>query len=175
MTRRDWRLPPLTLALVGMLIGACTTSAAEPSSKPNVTDPSPGAAAAPEVERSIVDVLADRGLTCLRTASISRRPPSAPELQTFADAAAKLGDAGGWLSPEKDALAPGQVYIGTFEGAAKALAGEIVGLASDQWILTERSGQHVAIRLTPIDLAGPGVSQAWVLAGRMAAVPCSSA
>lgn len=121
-------------------------------------------------ERWVGDVFAERGMTCIRAADMMRRRLTDQELQTLADAAAATDIGGGWLDPDKDALAPGQVYLGSFDAAAEAYGGEIVGPASDQWIIVERANRLLALSLAPIDLANGRTT--WVVVGSVESVDC---
>lgn len=162
------RLVGLT-ALIASLC-ACVAGTAAPAGPPATSAGPISSTHGAVAERSIIDVFAERGETCVRTASVSRRSPTDEELKSLSDAAATKGTDGGWLLPDADALAPGQAYLGSLDTAAKAYGGVIVGPAEDPWVDTEREGKALAVRLARIDL-GNGRA-AWVVVGRMLAVDC---
>ena len=156
------------LACLATMISACTANpGAQPSPPAVEATLAPGEAAA---DASISEVLAGRGYPCIRTANILRRPLTDEEIQGLATAASVVDAGGGWLVPGKDVLAQGQAFVGSFEAAANAVEGEVVGPASDRWILTSRDAQPFAFQLESVDL--PRGRSVWIVGDRIRPADC---
>lgn len=168
-TRASRRLLPAIIILFAV-VNACATSRAGSPAPPTAEAHPIRASDSFNEGASIESVLAERGIACIRTANISRRRPSDADLEALAEAVAPIDAAGGWLKPDLDPLAPGQVFVGPLEAAAAAFGGEIVGPPEDQWILMVNEGRPLAVKLSAIVLANGRI--AWVLAGRIAGVEC---
>ncbi len=167
-TTRSKFVALVVLACLVTTISACT---ADPGTQLSL--PAAGATLAPGVaaaDASIGEVLAARGYACVRTANILRRPLTDQDLEGLASAASKVAAAGGWLAPGKDVLAEGQAFVGSVEAAAKAVGGEVVGSASDRWVLTTRGGEPFAFQLEAVEL--PGGGSVWIVGDRMRPAAC---